>query len=459
MFDVRESRLGRGYQGTVLGLILLSLAAVGIGAWSLWDFRRDQRIVAELMPLVPPEARAETRELADDLRLQSRLLVLVLLNVVVTGVALVLLLRTLRSSQRSLRHMTGLANDILESMDQGVLTIDRWGTISSINRRGLELLGLSAQGPPWSLATLEAQHAPLAEMNRQVLQTQQVIREQDYHVVIGGHPRSLRGGCSLLVDADGQQLGTVIHLRDVTERLLLEQRMRRMEAHLGLGSLATGLQHEIKNPLSALSLHVQLLAETLAEHNTTPEIDETIEVLNIEVRRITQVLENFRDYASDGGLQRSPTEIADLLRSMRRLLALQADRQKVQVQLELPAEPLPPMEVDATKLQQVVLNLCLNALQAMPRGGVLGLRARATEAFLEIDVADTGAGIPEELRERIFEPYFTTRGEGTGMGLALSDKVVRQHGGAITYRCDSAGTVFIVSLPREPLRCPNSFGC
>src|SRR5690606_22643062 len=136
MFNVRETRFSRGYQGMVLGLILLSLAALGVGAWILWDFGREQEMVAELLLQVPPGVKDETRKLAGELRLQARLLVYVLLNAVVTVVAMALLLRTLRSSQRSLREVTELANDILDSMDEGVLTTDRSGKISSINRRG-----------------------------------------------------------------------------------------------------------------------------------------------------------------------------------------------------------------------------------------------------------------------------------------------------------------------------------
>jgi len=449
MFKVRETRFGRGYQGMVLGLIVLSLAALGVGAWILWDFGREQEIVAELLDRVPAGVKDETRKLAGELRLQARLLVLVLLNAVATVVAMTLLLRTLRSSQRSLRQVTELANDILESMDEGVLTTDRSGKITSINRRGHALLGLDGDAQQWHLDDLDGQHGPLAEMNRQVLQTRQVIRDHDYAVTTGGYKRSLRGGCSLLLDSDGAEMGTVIHLRDVTERLLLEERMRRMERHMGLGSLATGLHHEIKNPLSALWLHVQLLEEYLTEHSTTDEIDETIDVLKSEVGRINRVLETFRDYAALSVLERSPTEVIELVESLRRLLMPQAERQGVELRVVEPPTPLPPIQADAVKLQQVLLNLCLNGLQAMPQGGVLSIETRVAGETLQIDVVDSGVGIHEEIYEQIFDPYFTTRGDGTGMGLALSEKIVRLHGGTLTFRCDPARTVFTVALPIE----------
>ncbi len=449
MFNVRETRFSRGYQGMVLGLILLSFAAVGVGAWILWDFGREQKIVAQLLLQVPAGVKDETRALAGELRLQARLLVLVLLNAIATVVAMALLLRTLRSSQRSLREVTELANDILESMDEGVLTTDRSGKISSINRRGHELLGLHGDAQQWHLNDLDSQHAPLAEMNNQVLRSRQVIRDHDYHITTGGRKRSLRGGCSLLLDSNGEEIGTVIHLRDVTERLLLEERMRRMERHMGLGSLATGLHHEIKNPLSALWLHVQLLEEYLAEHATTDEIDETIDVLKSEVGRINRVLETFRDYAALSVLERSPTDVADLIEPMRRLLVPQADRQGVEIRVVEPSTPLPPIQADAVKLQQVLLNLCLNGLQAMPQGGVLSIETQVVGQTLEMDVVDTGSGIHEEIYERIFDPYFTTRGEGTGMGLALCEKIVRLHGGTLNFRCEPSKTVFTVTLPYE----------
>lgn len=225
--------------------------------------------------------------------------------------------------------------------------------------------------------------------------------------------------------------------------------MRRMERHMGLGSLATGLHHEIKNPLSALWLHVQLLEEYLAEHSTTDEINETIDVLKSEVGRINRVLETFRDYAALSTLERSPTEVTELIDSLRRLLIPQADRQGVEIRIVEPPTPLPTIQADAVKLQQVLLNLCLNGLQAMPHGGVLSIELRVTEEMLEIDVVDSGVGIHEDIYESIFDPYFTTRGDGTGMGLPLSEKIVRLHGGILTFRCDPTKTVFTVAIPRE----------
>jgi two-component system nitrogen regulation sensor histidine kinase GlnL len=123
------------------------------------------------------------------------------------------------------------------------------------------------------------------------------------------------------------------------------------------------------------------------------------------------------------------------------------------VHVELPAHPLPLLNADRVKLEQVLLNLLVNAMEAMPQGGLLSIRADeifADEAqSIRIEVMDSGSGIPDDVRDRIFDPYFTTKNEGTGMGLALCDKIVREHRGTLDFRNSAEGTVFELTLPRE----------
>ena len=442
MFHVYKTRVSRGFQLAIGGLALLSLTGLIVTLWILADFQREQEIVARIIRDLPDSDLAVARELAGELRFQSQLSILLVLNLCVTAVALALLVRAYLNSERSLREVKVLASDVLASMDQGVLTTDREEVITSINPRGMELLGLHGNVIDQPLSVVGIEHTLLSVICSHVNAHHSPVRDCDYTITTQGHEQTLRAGCSLLRNEQQEELGTVLHVRDVTERALMEQRLRRMERYAGLGSLATGLQHEIKNPLSALSLHVQLLDEALMGQTTSEDVNEMLGVIHTEIIRLTAVLEGFRDYASMSEPGRTDVDLGTLINKLARFIRPQAEQQHVKVEVNLAEENLPAIKADSVHMDQVLLNLALNALQAMPEGGILSIGLQQEGEWLRIKVSDSGKGIPAEYRDRIFDPYFTTRNDGTGMGLALCEKIVRQHDGT-----GAGGTAFSVLLP------------
>tara|TARA_R110001592_G_scaffold349164_1_gene643941 strand:- start:139074 stop:140432 length:1359 start_codon:yes stop_codon:yes gene_type:complete len=447
MFHVYKTRVSRGFQLAIGGLALLSLTGLIVTLWILADFQREQEIVARIIRDLPDSDLAVARELAGELRFQSQLSILLVLNLCVTAVALALLVRAYLNSERSLREVKVLASDVLASMDQGVLTTDREEVITSINPRGMELLGLHGNVIDQPLSVVGIEHTLLSVICSHVNAHHSPVRDCDYTITTQGHEQTLRAGCSLLRNEQQEELGTVLHVRDVTERALMEQRLRRMERYAGLGSLATGLQHEIKNPLSALSLHVQLLDEALMGQTTSEDVNEMLGVIHTEIIRLTAVLEGFRDYASMSEPGRTDVDLGTLIKKLARFIRPQAEQQHVKVEVNLAEENLPAIKADSVHMDQVLLNLALNALQAMPEGGVLSIGLQQEGEWLRIKVSDSGKGIPAEYRDRIFDPYFTTRNDGTGMGLALCEKIVRQHDGTIDLKTGAGGTAFSVLLP------------
>ena len=452
MFDVHD---GRGVRRFAAGLAILSLIALTVTASILLDVAREQEIVARIVQHLPESDMAVAEELSGDLRLRSGLSFLLVLNIIGTAIAFALVVRGYLTSEQSLRDVKVLAADILASMDAGVITTDRHGRMTSLNPRGYELLGLANNdGVGRTLTELAStemgkEHSLLESICNEVRTHHNCIRDMDYTVTRHGHKQTLRAGCTLLKDQQDHEIGTVIHVRDVTEKALMEQRLRRMERYMGLGSLAAGLHHEIKNPLSALSLHIQLLCERLDEDSPDPEVHELLDVLQTEVVRINKVLDSFRNYASASKLGRSWVDVATLIEKLVRFLRPQTKNQNVVVKVDLPKQSLGSIEADSIQLEQVLLNLALNALAAMPDGGTLRFSLSKPNKSIRIDVADTGNGIPEEIQSQIFDPYFTTRSEGTGMGLALCDKIVRQHAGSIGFRTSPTGTEFSILLPMD----------
>ena len=449
MFHHKNSQSNRSPHWAIAGLALLSLMALVVTVWILADFGHEQELVAELKRHLPASDRSGVNELAGELRFQWRLSILLILNIVASGVALTLLVRAYISSERSLRDVRVLATDILASIDQGIITTDRDGVIVSINPCAQKLLNQDDDGMGIALKELPNDHAALDEIRRRVLDDQENVRDQDYIAMNNGSARHLRAGCSLLRDHNQRQLGTVLHVRDVTEKALVDQRLRRMERYMGLGSLAAGLQHEIKNPLSALALHVQLLGEALEVENPSVAIQEMLDVLKTETRRISAVLEGFRDFASVAELNRSEVDVAELIEKLVRLIEPQTHQQDIRIETELPHNAETILSVDPVRIEQVLLNLAINAMAAMPRGGALTIRLKPQDDGIDIEFADTGGGIPEELHDKVFDPYFTTRSTGTGMGLAISEKIIRQHNGNIDFQTSPDGTIFTVSLPRN----------
>ena len=449
MFRTKRLDVSRGILMALLGLLVLSGTAMMVTIWLMVELEKEQEIIAELVTRLPSAQISSVEELPGELRWQFWLSTVVLLNGVASAIAVIVLLRAYMTSERSLRDVRVLARDILASMDQGVITTDRSGVITSINARGLELLGIVTGCVGKKIGEISDEALGLGGLYDAVVATHENVLDRHATVDMGGHTRTFRMDGHLLRDANQCEMGTVIHVRDVTVQFLMEGRMRRMERYMGLGSLAAGLHHEIKNPLSALSLHVQLLEEELNKGKTSSEIDEFVGVLRTEITRICGVLEEFRNFASVSSSAKAPTDPKGVLQRIVHLIRPQAESQTVSVTVEQPAPELPQISLDAAKFEQVLLNLIVNALAAMPDGGVLTVRTAVADQELRIGISDTGQGIPDEFRSRVFEPYFTTKSEGTGMGLALSEKIVAEHGGNIEFRTSTEGTVFEIVLPLD----------
>lgn len=445
MFRTQTVPPQRNYLWAIIVILCLSLAALIVTIWIMSELLHEQEIVAHLIQNVPSSAQADAKELAGEIRWQLRLSALVILNLIATGFAIVLLWRGYSSSQQSLKDIKHLAGDILNSMEQVVITTDTTGRITSVNRKGFEILHITEAhiGSPLSDACpdLELDVFRLEAMQES---SQRMMRE--FQLCNGGSAIILRGFCQAMHDRNQNETGSILQLRDVTERRLVENQIQRMERFMGLGSLAAGLHHEIKNPLAALSLHVQLLEELLEQTQSNSEIEGILKVLTSEIARVIDVLESFRDYTSLELLNCTIVDPAELVNRQVRLITPQATNSGVKILLEL-GPSLPAIDADHTKLEQAILNLLLNGLEAMPSGGQLHISVHNVEERLVITIRDTGEGIPENLRGRIFDPYFSTKKRGTGMGLAVCEKVIQQHQGQISMQDGNPGTVFEILLP------------
>jgi signal transduction histidine kinase len=229
----------------------------------------------------------------------------------------------------------------------------------------------------------------------------------------------------------------------------LEAEISRQERLSELGNLAATVAHEIRNPLNSVSMGLQRLK---AEFTPTQDADDYARFLKLmqeEVHRLNSIVEQFLSLARPLHLNPEEIAIAPYLKELAALITAEANSSRVNVDLKVPGD-LPPLHADRNYLKQLLLNLVLNGIQAMPEGGTLSIAARAVKDQIELTVADQGIGIKPAVMKKIFEPYFTTKNNGSGLGLSIARRIAEAHGGAITVESEaSCGSRFRVLLPFE----------
>lgn len=240
-----------------------------------------------------------------------------------------------------------------------------------------------------------------------------------------------------------------VRLRRTLQRARRIVARRREPPPSELSALTGGLAHEIRNPLSTIKLNLQLLIEDLA-----PAADERqqthlhrLEAVADEVARLQDVLEDFLRFIGRPDLHLAPVDLGGLVRDLADFFAPQAQAAQVRVRVETPDRPV-VVRADGDLLKQAMLNLMINAQQAMPDGGEMAIRVRRSRRRAYVDVVDTGCGMTPEVAARVFEAYFTTKPGGTGLGLAIVQRIIQEHGGQITVDSQpGAGTTFTLRLP------------
>jgi signal transduction histidine kinase len=244
-------------------------------------------------------------------------------------------------------------------------------------------------------------------------------------------------------------VGTIVILQDITARVRLEEQLQISEKMASIGLLAAGVAHEVNTPLTGISSFTQMLLEGAAPEDPRPPLLENNERQTFRAARIVNGLLTLARPAAASSGDRTHVDLNVVDGDVVSLLEHQFELHRVKVRRELSGEPVVVSGMEH-KLQQVFLNLFLNAKDAMPRGGWLTIATRLDGENAIVEVGDTGSGIPSEYIARIYDPFFTTKaiGQGTGLGLSITYGIVREHDGAID--CDSTpgqGTRFQVTLP------------
>jgi PAS domain S-box-containing protein len=375
-----------------------------------------------------------------------------LLLIIVTCAAATLTIRHYYVTKERLARLQNTAGAILESLAGGVLMIDLTGRVVVMNRAAERLLG-AGTGSPLDLPWLEEHHPEIAGVIREALEERKYAQERECRVTAPkGGSIVLRVTTSEHMGESGRWAGVIVALRDATRLVKMESQLRRRDRLAAMGTLAAGVAHEIRNPLSALALNVSLLREeVLSGSPSRGELEEYFDVLIAETQRLDRITGNFLRLARPVAMTKAPLSVLAPLRQVIRLLEIEAREKHVAFDTQFGSGQATVLG-DHTHLEQVFLNILINAMQAMPQGGSIRVTTRTDSdedgPYVEIVFADTGVGIPQENVACLFDPYFTTRDTGTGLGLAIADRIVTEHGGRILVESTpGSGTTMIVRLP------------
>ncbi len=356
---------------------------------------------------------------------------------------------------RELENVKNFMESIIQSIGSGIIITGKNDRITYINRAGEKILGYSKEeviGKPLALFGLREKQSVLHSLldhsddldnRKEGWMKRKDQSEFPIGFTINNH-----------LSVQGEPLGKIVIFRDLTNVYRMQEEILRMDRLVSLGKLASGIAHELRNPLAGIKTTAQALGEEM------PEDDPKREYLNRitkEIDRLNELLKTFFSFAKPQQLNLAPCQLKDIINEIVPFLIKEIADKGIQF-VEHYDPKLPKIYVDKVQMYQVFLNLFLNAIQAMPNGGEL--RIEATPLFhpsgesrlnlVKIVVSDTGKGIPPHLLHKIFDPFFTTKPKGIGLGLSITYQIIKKHGGTIKVESKwEKGTSFIINLPER----------
>jgi PAS domain S-box-containing protein len=367
----------------------------------------------------------------------------------------------LRQRLNELADLKSYTDNILASLTNGIVTVDLDGRVVTLNPAAEMMTGFFAGEVIGRYCTeVFARTAELGEILMETIAT----RSASPGVAVTLHRRNGRTlaveiSAAPLKAGEGKDLGVIAAIRDLTVMRELESRLRRSDRLAALGELAAGLAHEIKNPLTSLMTFSRHLPRRFDDEHFRAKFQS---VVPRELERINGIVEGLLELARPARINFTAVRLPAPLERAAELYAQEMESRGVQVTRDY-ARDLPAVWVDAEAVYQALVNLVRNALDAMPSGGKLTLRAGWSEEHhaarpglagarrVRVEIEDTGIGIPAADADRVFNPFFSTKTGGTGLGLALTHKIIEDHGGSIDFRSAvGRGTVFRIVLPLFP---------
>ena len=358
----------------------------------------------------------------------------------------------------------GFLETVFNSIQEGIIVTDSKGRITYLNDAACQLFGLEAEdslgrrldervrGLDWNALSREGAVSRDMEI---FYPTNRFINFYSVPLVIDPRtddspsPAASPARTSGATSAASERVGHAIILRDITESRRTEQQTIESERLNALTLLAAGVAHEIGNPLNSLNIHLQLIEREARKLNgeKRAELQESVEVARAEINRLDSIISQFLRAIRPTRPQLRPENINSIVEEAVRFLALEIKDRDIVVEQELRSD-LPLLEIDRDQMKQAFYNVIKNSFEAMKSRGILRIRTDLDESHVIVRFTDTGGGISAENLSRVFEPYFTTKTSGTGLGLLIVRRIVREHGGEMSIESsEGKGLTLTIRLP------------
>ncbi|MFK5927516.1 MAG: ATP-binding protein [Desulfuromusa sp.] len=357
-------------------------------------------------------------------------------------------LQALRQSRKEIIRERNFKNTVFENIETGLLTFDADSKITSANGSACQILGIDRPGKDYSWKKLLAEWPELHQVLSHwfsASKTGESLSFREY-VPLERKGRTLTYRMAMFPLSFRHQEGWLLTIEDLTERVNMRQQMARMDRLASLGRMSAGIAHEVRNPLTGVSLLLDELHDRLLGQEADQKL---IRRALGEIERLESLVNEMLHFASISTPKLVSVKIEKVVQDSLFLVRKQCQRQKVKLIEHIDVD-IPEIMMDADRLKQVLLNLLNNALDSMPTGGELKIAVETLNNEILIRVVDTGIGIPAEQLPLIFEPFFTSKGQGTGLGLAISYNIITDRGGEIQIESkQGVGTTVVVTLPLQ----------
>lgn len=345
---------------------------------------------------------------------------------------------------------------IVESSDDAIVSLTVDGIIVSWNAGAQRVYGYTAEEITGrSLALLVPPDRPdeVPRILESVRDGKGIDHYETERVRKDGTRIHVSLSASPMRDAFGRVVGTSVIARDITGRRRLERVARQAEKLAALGTLSAGVAHELNNPISIITSRIELMLMDAETHHLPEEVQEDLRVLHQHAQRVTQIARSLLSFARQSAGERRPLDLSHVVEQTLEFMRKQITREGIEIRATLD-RGLPPIVGDTNALQQVVVNLLTNARDAIDGAGEIRIEtgpAPDEPGRVRLAVTDTGSGIPADALPRIFDPFYTTKPRGTGLGLAVSYGIIQDHQGRIDVQSEPGkGTTFVISFPAAP---------
>ena len=364
-----------------------------------------------------------------------------------------LLGQRLRGAQFEVSDLRGNIDHLLQDLEDAVFIFNRELRLVFASGSVEKFLGRERSDlPGQSISSLFPPSTTLGLLVAQSSQTGRVIRNRRVPVAVAN--QTLSGPAIVLLSVDileslpggpAAPSGVLVRLSDPEAQRKINRELQTADRLSAISRISSGVAHEVKNPLNAILLHVEVARSKLSRGDT--DVAEQMDIISREILRLDRVVRTFLDFTRPVELRMDNIPLQELVREVVDLARPQTDAANIQVSVLLEVEGV-EVRVDRDLLKQAMLNVVVNAIQAMPEGGELLFEATVTEDTAELRISDSGAGISDDLRDKIFRLYFSTKQQGSGIGLAMTFRIVQLHDGTIDFTSEPGkGTTFLIRLP------------